>query len=371
MPAVRARPPAAGGSIAGDDCAVDAARPAVAGVPARRGERARGAARGYASRTAASAAGIASSVSVAGRYSSGGIRRAPRSTVPAAEPADWSRWLSPRSSSISMSPSGPAPEPDVHHRADQHAHHVVQEAVGLDVEAHAAAVRPLRPFGDAAAGSGSAAWARPWRRRRGSRARPCSSVAAALERGQIERPAERPFERPAERRGRRRRRCRCRSDSGGTMRALPRVEPGLHRIAPRATQQSRGSRALRARRRVGAVQLSGAGKLTPRPTACTPASVRPAAWAGRAVRRTGAPGRARTRLGPSGRPAWRCHPTNPVPSKCSVARKVRLIGPESSGARPPGQATQLLVTIDKSGLSRILFSTLPAPFRRRSDRDRP
>ena len=76
--------------------------------------------------------------------------RPPRSRVPAAGPAGWSRWLSPRSSRHLDVVQRAAAETDVHHRADQHAHHVVQEPVGLDVKAHAAAVGPLGPLGDRA-----------------------------------------------------------------------------------------------------------------------------------------------------------------------------------------------------------------------------
>src|SRR5256885_1720875 len=43
-----------------------------------------------------------------------------------------------------------------------------------------------------------------------------------------------------------------------------------------------------------------------------------------------------------------------------MARKLRLIGPESSAARPPEQATQMLVTIDKRPLPGIHFSHFPA-----------
>src|SRR5207342_2786366 len=108
----------------------------------------------------------------------------------------------------------------------------------------------------------------------------------------------------------------------------------------------------------GGVHWSGAGKLTGSPSACTPASVRPAAEA--AARAPNRRSSTRSNSAWTERPAgWRCHPTNPVPSKCSVATKVRLIGPQSSGEGPPEQAAQLLVVIDKRPLPHILFSTLP------------
>ena len=69
-------------------------------------------------------------------YSSAGIGGAPRSRGPAAVPAGWSRWLS---AALQQAPrcrrAGRRPSPDVHHGAHQHAHHVMEEAVGLDVEA--------------------------------------------------------------------------------------------------------------------------------------------------------------------------------------------------------------------------------------------
>src|SRR5918999_5763923 len=119
-----------------------------------------------------------------------------------------------------------------------------------------------------------------------------------------------------------------------------------------SAQQSLGSSALSARRSAGALHEAGAGKLTASPEACTPASVRPAAWA--TVRRAKRRSSTRSNSTWTERPAgWRCHPTNPEPSKCSAARNVRLIGPESSRPRTPRQAAQILVPFDKSPTLRV------------------
>src|SRR4029079_10040797 len=66
-------------------------------------------------------------------------------------------------------------------------------------------------------------------------------------------------------------------------------------------------------------------------------------------------------------------PTKPVPSNCSVARKVRLIGPESSRARTLRQVTQILVPFDKRPFLRVGFKGIPSPSStpRRRDRRHP
>ena len=156
----------------------------------------------------------------------------------------------------------PAPQPDVHHGADQHPHHALKEPVGLDVEAHAPAVGPRLPLGSGRCGSGSAA-CRPWPRRRGNRARPGSRRAAA---SSSSRSSGRPsaHSNGGERARPRPRRVRCRSDSGAKGRTCGR-ESRAASGEPTATQQSRGSSALSARRSAESVQLAGALKLTPWP----------------------------------------------------------------------------------------------------------
>ena len=116
------------------------------------------------------------------------------------------------------------------------------------------------------------------------------------------------------------------------------------------------------------VQVSGAGKLMARPVACTPASVRPAAWAATGWVKSRSSVRSNSPC--TDRPAgWRCHPTNAVPSKCNLARKVRLICPESSGDPTPEQAAQILVPFDKSTVSRVRFFDSPAPPNQSAARD--
>ena len=101
-----------------------------------------------------------------------------------------------------MSASGPSAEPDVHHGADQHAHHVVEEAVGLDVEAQPSTVGPRFPLG----ARETAAIVRLGLTLGGERPEVVLAEeqrGRGAERGGIERPAERPLEAPAERRRRR------------------------------------------------------------------------------------------------------------------------------------------------------------------------
>ena len=117
------------------------------------------------------------------------------------------------------------------------------------------------------------------------------------------------------------------------------------------------------------VQLSGAMRLTPSPVAWTPASVRPAACA--TVGRPKSRPSTRSNSIWTDRPAgWRCQPTKPVPSNCSVARKVRLIGPESSRARTLRQVAQILVPFDKRRFLRVRFQEHSDPIFRPRRRDR-
>ena len=102
-------------------------------------------------------------------------RSPPRSRVPAAVPADWSLSCRPARAGSRCRRAGRRPSPDVHHGADQHAHHVVQEAVGLDVEAQPSCRRAALPTRQRESGSDSAAWAHPSRRTRGSRAHPAGA----------------------------------------------------------------------------------------------------------------------------------------------------------------------------------------------------
>src|SRR5690349_3746355 len=123
---------------------------------------------------------------------------------------------------------GTPPEADVHHRAHQHPHHVVQEAVGLDMKADPAArasLAPLRSHDPAAivplglTGHGERAEIMCAVQQHGPRTKDA----------EIQRPCERPFEGPPKRRG------------GGlvsadvvpvpaTEGALSGVEAGLHQL---------------------------------------------------------------------------------------------------------------------------------------------
>src|SRR5690349_12280009 len=123
---------------------------------------------------------------------------------------------------------GTPPEPDVRHRAHQHPHHVVQEAVGLDRKADPAArasLAPLRSHDPAAivplglTGHGERAEIMCAVQQHGPRTKDA----------EIQRPCERPFEGPPKRRG------------GGlvsadvvpvpaTEGALSGVEAGLHQL---------------------------------------------------------------------------------------------------------------------------------------------
>ena len=218
-----------------------------------------------------------------------------------------------------------------------------------------------RPLGDARAGSDSAAWARPWRRRPGSRARRGAAWPPPGAARSVERPAERPLEGPAKRRGRGGVGADVVAVAAARARSCGRGSPGAS-ASTRSTQQSRGSRALSARCSVGRGPVVGSGEADAEPDRVHP-GIGPTGGVGhgRGARR-GARARARTRLGPSGRRLGAATRQ----SRCR--RSAAWRGRSGSSARnlavsrPPGQATQLLVTIDKSASRRIHFSTLPAPF---------
>ena len=160
------------------------------------------------------------------------------------------------------------------HRADEEAHHVVEEAIRLDLEDEAA--RPLAPLGVPDRGSGGRR--RPARcrerRRRGSSARRDCAPRPRASSCAVERSLHDPLRAAPE--GRRRLVVRAHVSSCTRLAvALYRAWKSSRIACASATQRSSGRSAFRARRIDGAVHFSGTRTPTAWPRAWTPASVRP------------------------------------------------------------------------------------------------
>ena len=184
------------------------------------------------------------------------------------EPVRRCRWarvlIIPAREKPSDVPNRAAFRSHVHHRADHHSHHMVEEPIRLDMKAHTTSVRPFRPFGERK-GAAVMRFRRALGGEGGEVMLAEELARRELKRCDVERSAQRPLEPAPEWR------CGCGVESEVVAiatgnRALPRVKAGphlMHRLDPAIAGEQRVESAVKIERR----PMDGASKLTPMPWA--------------------------------------------------------------------------------------------------------